>query len=81
MIASLEEVITLGQGNLVGLNVGERDGVIPGNIFTVFRYLYKGVQRKMLGELVILTVREKTATAKIINSYDYIVVGDEIELK
>ena len=81
VIASLEEVITLGQGNLVGLNVGERDGVIPGNIFTVFRYLYKGVQRKMLGELVILTVREKTATAKIINSYDYIVVGDEIELK
>jgi hypothetical protein len=81
IVASIEEVLTLGQGNLVGLNVGEQDGVIPGNIFTIFRYLYKGVQRKMLGELVILTVREKTSTAKIINSYDYIVEGDLVELK
>lgn len=81
IVASLEEVMTLGQGHLVGLNVGEQDGVIPGNIFTVFRYLYKGVQRKMLGEIVILTVRERTSTAKIINSYDYIIEGDLVELK
>ena len=81
IVASLEEVMTLGQGHLVGLSVGEQDGVIPGNIFTIFRYLFNGVQRKMLGELVILTVREKTSTAKIIHSYNYMVEGDLVELK
>jgi hypothetical protein len=79
--ASLDWIGSMGQGNMVSIDLGERDGVIPGNIFTIFRYLYKGVQRKMLGELVVLTVQEKTATAKISYSYDYIVTGDEIELK
>jgi hypothetical protein len=43
--------------------------------------LYSGVQRKMLGELVILTVQEKASTARIMTSLDYILKGDEIELK
>ena len=79
--ASLDNIRTLGEGHLVSIDLGERDGIIPGNIFVVFRYVYSNVQRKVLGELAILTVQERTATAKITESYDYIDVGDQIELK
>jgi hypothetical protein len=81
IVASLGEMRTLGQGHLVSIDLGEQDGVIPGNVFTVFDFLYSGVQRKMLGELVVLTVQENTATTKIIHSYDIIDVGNYIELK
>jgi hypothetical protein len=77
----MDPIVTLGQGHIVSISLGERDGVIPGNIFTIFRYLYSGVQRKMLGELVVLTVQEKAATARIMTSFDYILRGDLIELK
>ena len=81
IIVSLGGHLTLGQGLLVSVDLGEENGIIPGNVFTIFRYLYPGVQRKMLGELAILTVQERTSTAKIINSYDIIDIGDEIEMK
>ncbi len=81
IVASTDNVVSLGQGLLIGIDLGEEDGVIPGNIFTIFRYLYNNVQRKVLGEAVVLTVQQKTATAKISLSYDVIVEGDEIELK
>lgn len=81
IVASLDNVRSLGEGYLVSIDVGERDGVIPGNVFVIYRYLYKNVQRKVLGELAVLTVNEKAATAKITDSYDYIIVGDQVELK
>ena len=81
IVASLDEITTLGEGYLVSIDVGENDGVVPGNLFTVFRYLYPDAPRKVLGELAVLTVQQEHATAKIMESYDYIVVGDLIELK
>jgi hypothetical protein len=81
IVTSFDSIRSLGEGNLVAIDVGEQDGVIPGNIFVIFRYVYANVQRRVLGEMAVLTVQEGTATAKIIESYDYIVLGDEIELR
>ncbi len=81
IVASLEEITTLGEGYLVSINVGENDGVVPGNLFTVFRYVHPDAPRKVLGELAVLTVQQEHATAKIMESYDFMVVGDLIELK
>jgi hypothetical protein len=81
ILTPLDPIVTLAQGHIVSINLGEQDGVIPGNIFTIFRYLYSGVQRKMLGELVVLTVQERASTARIMTSLDYILTGDEVELK
>ncbi|MFQ5791047.1 MAG: LysM peptidoglycan-binding domain-containing protein [Acidobacteriota bacterium] len=81
IVASLEDVVTLGQGYFVALDMGEEDGLLPGNVLTIYRYLYPDTQRKVLGEAAVLTVRKKTSTAKIIYSYDFIDVGDEVELK
>ena len=36
---------------------------------------------KVLGELAILTVQRTTATARITQSFDFVDVGDQVELK
>jgi hypothetical protein len=71
----------MGRGYLLSLDLGEEDGVIPGNIFTVYRYVYSNAPRKVLGEAAVLTVQRKTSTAIISFSYDYVTVGDLVELK
>ncbi len=79
--ASLDDLATLGQGYLVSIDLGQEDGVVPGNIFTIFRYLYDGAPRKVLGTLAVLTVQREYATARIMESKDYILTGDLVELK
>jgi len=79
--ASLDDLATLGQGYLVSIDLGQEDGVVPGNIFTIFRYLYDDAPRKMLGTLAVLTVQREHSTARIMESMDYILTGDLIELK
>jgi hypothetical protein len=79
--ASLDDLATLGQGYLVSIDLGQEDGVVPGNIFTIFRYLYDGAPRKVLGTLAILTVQREHSTARIMESKDYILTGDLVELK
>jgi len=81
IVASLQEITTLGEGYLVSIDLGENDGVVPGNLFTVFRYVYPDAPRKVLGELAVLTVQGEHATAKIMESYDFMIIGDLIELK
>ena len=81
IVASLQEITTLAEGYLVSIDMGENDGVVPGNLFTVFRYVHPDAPRKVLGELAVLTVQREHATAKILESYDFMMVGDFIELK
>ena len=84
IIASIDDIVELGAvatGHLVSIDVGEEDGIIPGSIFTVFRYNHPDAPRKVLGELAVLTVHPRTSTAKITFSYDYMLQGDLVEAK
>jgi len=81
IVASLDEVASFGEGYLVSIDLGEDDGVVPGNLFTVFRYIRADAPRKVLGELAILTVQRNNATARIMHSYDFMIEGDLVELK
>jgi hypothetical protein len=81
IVASLDDLATLGQGYLVSIDLGQEDGVVPGNVFTIFRYLYDQAPRKVLGSLAVLTVQREHATARIIESQDYIQAGDLVEIK
>jgi hypothetical protein len=81
IVASLDDLASLGQGYLVSIDLGQEDGVVPGNVFTIFRYVYDGAPRKVLGTLAVLTVQREHSTARIMQSMDYIEVGDLIELK
>lgn len=78
-----EDLSIAAAGHMVSLDLGSKDGIAPGNVLTVFRIMYPSVptSRNVLGELAVLTVRETTATAKITNSTDAIMPGDEVELR
>ena len=77
------DAMLAGQGSLVTIDAGSDSGIAPGNIFTVYRIIYRSVPspRSVLGELAVLSVREKTALAKIMMSNDAITVGDSVELR
>ncbi|HSF15584.1 MAG TPA: LysM peptidoglycan-binding domain-containing protein [Vicinamibacteria bacterium] len=79
--ASLDSLRSLGEGHLVSIDLGQQDGVVPGNVFVIFRYVYPNAPRKVLGELAVLTVQPGHATARIMESKDFVKVGDLIELK
>jgi hypothetical protein len=71
------------EGHLLTIDAGSESGVAPGNVFSVFRIDYPSVPtpRNVVGELTVVAVREKTATAKVTYSADAIMVGDMIELR
>ena len=72
-----------GVGHIVSLDLGSRDGVAPGNPLVVYRVTYPSVptSRNVVGEATIVAVRDTTSTAKITNSNDAIMPGDEVELR
>jgi LysM repeat protein len=78
-----EDVATAAEGQFVTIDAGTESGVAPGNVFVVYRIVYPGVPtpRSVLGELAVVAVRDRTATAKVTYSNDAIVIGDEVELR
>jgi hypothetical protein len=78
-----EDSMIAGQEQLISINLGSANGIAPGNILTVYRTMYPTVPspRNVLGELVVVSVRERTATARVSYSRDAIMNGDRVELR
>jgi hypothetical protein len=72
-----------GERQLVSINLGTANGIAPGNLLTVYKVMYPSVPtpRNVIGELAVVTVRERTATARVIYSRDAIMAGDRAELQ
>lgn len=81
IVAALDDLAGLGEGYLVSLDVGEEQGIIPGNLFTIYRHVYENTPRRVLGHLAVLTVQRRTSTAKIVYSVDEVMPGDSVELR
>ena len=78
-----EDAMIAGERQLVTLNIGTANGVAPGNLFSVYKIMYPSVPtpRNVIGELVVVAVRERTATARVLYSRDAIMNGDKAELR
>lgn len=78
-----EDAMIAGQGSIVSIDLGSQDGLAPGTMLTVYRVMYPSVptSRNVLGELAVMNVKERTATAKVMSSRDAIMVGDEVEIR
>jgi hypothetical protein len=78
-----DDSMVAGTGQMLSLDLGSADGLAPGNSLVVYRTMYPSVPtpRNVLGEVTIVSIKEHTATAKIINSNDAIMNGDEVELR
>ena len=72
-----------GDRQLLTLNIGSANGVAPGNLFSVYKVMYPSVPtpRNVVGELVVVAVRERTSTARVLYSRDAIMNGDKAELR
>jgi hypothetical protein len=75
-------VTPVGTDSVVYLDLGEADGLSPGDFLTVYRPSTRaqGV-RTILGEASILTTRAQTSVAIITLMSDTIYIGDTVELK
>jgi hypothetical protein len=78
-----EDAMIAGERQLVTLNIGTANGVAPGNLFSVYKVMYPSVPtpRNVIGELVVVAVRERTSTARVLYSRDAIMNGDKAELR
>lgn len=79
---------SLGRGNVVYLNVGEKEGTQPGQRFRIYKILPAfptGLLAKqptlpeIIGEAVVLSVQSKSCVAMIVSSYREIAAGDYVE--
>ena len=70
------------QIDIVYLDLGTADGVEPGDRFTVYvDSQRRGFPRKVLGEVQVFLVKERTSTAIVKKSVDVLAKGDRIEYK
>jgi hypothetical protein len=78
-----DDSMIAGQEQLVSINLGTANGLAAGNLLSVYRVMYPGVgtPRNVLGELVVVAVRERTSTARVSYSRDAIMAGDRVELR
>jgi len=72
-----------GERQLLAINLGTANGIAPGALLTVYKVMYPSVPtpRNVIGELVVVAVRERTATARVLYSNDAIMPGDRAELR
>jgi len=83
-VVDLQERTTMaGTGSYLTIDAGTEDGVAPGSIFTVYRIMYPSVPtpRNVVGEATVVSVRERTATAKVTYANAEVVVGDQVEMR
>ena len=78
-----DDATIAGDRQLMTLNLGTANGITPGSLFVLYKVMYPSVPtpRIVLGEAVVVAVRERTATVRILNSNDAIMPGDKAELQ
>ena len=82
-MVSKEPQYSLGQGNIVNVDVGEPEGVKPGDLLTIYRPspYGEGMPRVNLGEGVVILTEGHTSVVKITASVKEIAVGDRVEMR
>lgn len=82
IVDDFDTVTAIATSSVVFLDVGEDDGLMPGDFFSVYR-VPSGDRavRIVLGEAAILTTRKKTSVAIITSMRDTMYVGDRVEMK
>jgi len=81
IIYSRDDIISLGQDHVVFIDRGSDQNVTPGDVFTIYRSNDHGLPPLLLGELAVLSVQKRSATAKITESRYTIFVGDRLDPK
>lgn len=81
ILFSQDDVLSLGQDNIVFIDQGADRDVTPGDIYTIYRMNREGMPPIVIGELAILSVHKTSSVAKIIESRSAVYVGDRLDPK
>jgi LysM repeat protein len=90
IIFAKDDLTSLGENNEVQIDVGAADGITVGTRLIVYRNQTQGyektgferdIPRRVLGEMVVYSVQDSTATGRIIQMYDYVQQGDMVEVR
>ncbi|MER3445775.1 MAG: hypothetical protein C4291_02570 [Candidatus Dadabacteria bacterium] len=90
VVDTLNSVELSGKGDIVYIDVGQEDGVVPGNTFSIYKLPRRAfdpdarrdvvIPGTFLGRLVVLNVQKEAATGIIIESTRQIEKGDAVRL-
>ena len=80
IVRSEARVFSIGQDHVVYVDRGDGE-VEPGQIYTIYRTNKRGLPPVIIGEIGILTVHERSAVAKVLESRHTVYVGDLLSLK
>ena len=83
IVETKDRAVPIGTDTVVYLDLGEADGIFPGDFLTVWRPRAEASLglRTLLGEVSVLFTKERTAVAKVTSMIDTMGVGDFVELK
>jgi LysM repeat protein len=90
IIFAKDDLSTLGDNNEVQIDVGAADGITVGTRLIIYRNQTQGyentgferdIPRRVLGEMVVFSVQDSTATGRLIHMYDFVQQGDMVEVR
>jgi hypothetical protein len=81
ILRAKDGLVSLGEDHVVFVELGQTDGVEPGDIFTVYRHAGRNKPPVVLGEIALLSVHPLSSVAKIIEARFPIYLGDRLERK
>jgi hypothetical protein len=90
VVFTKDDLGATGEGHELQIDLGAKDGIAVGTRLILYRhhtsnYEMVGVKqdlpRQVLGEMIVYNVRESTSTGRIIQSYNYVQTGDQVEVR
>jgi hypothetical protein len=77
-----DQAVPIGTGTIIFLDLGDQNGIVPGDFFTVFRPRQSAYgTRTILGEVSVLRTSRAASLAMVTLMHDTMYAGDDIELK
>ncbi len=82
ILEAKDRATPVGTDSVVFIDLGEADGLYPGDFLTVYRKRNdSGTIRTLLGEAAVLWTKGRTCVAKVTSMVDYMTAGDFVEMK
>jgi len=81
IVRGRDKLVSLGQDHVVWTTLGENSDAAPGDLYTIYRENMPGLPPLVVGELALLSVKDDTSVAMILESRHTVLVGDQLLLK
>jgi hypothetical protein len=81
ILRAKDQLTSIAADHVVFIDRGADQGIAPGDVFTVYRRNRDGLPPVVLGELAVLSVHQRSAVARVLESRYAIYVGDVLEPK